>query len=133
MKEISTVGTLLEHQGRILTLLRSDKEHSPRTWGLAAGRLEAGEEPLDTVLREIKEETGYCAHKDELIFLGIQEWEFPEFKVHFYTYKIMLKKKIKVTLDPEEHIDYAWKTPEEILALHNPIPGLKELITEIYF
>jgi ADP-ribose pyrophosphatase len=32
-------------------------------WELAAGRLDPGEKPLQTAKRELKEETGYTAHK----------------------------------------------------------------------
>ena len=133
MKAVTTVGTLIEHDGKILLLLRgSQEETSPGTWGLAAGRLEAGEEPAEAALREIEEETGHQARKEDLIDAGTHHWQSPGKDVTFHAYRLPVKERIRVKLDPAEHESYAWKTPREILELENPIPGLRELITAVY-
>lgn len=134
MTTITTVGTLIEHEGKVLVLLRSEKEETyPGTWGLAAGRLEEGEDPLKTAVREIAEETGYEAAGTDLEDLGESEWELPAYTVRFHAYRLRLRAPIEVRLDPEEHEAYDWKTPEEILRLEKPIPGLCELVRKAYF
>lgn len=134
MNEITTVGTLIEYGGKVLTLLRSEQEKTyPGTWGIAAGRLEEGEDPLKTAVREIQEETGYVVAGTDLKELGVFRWETHAFTVTFHAYTLTLHQPIDVVLDPEEHTDYDWKTPEDILRLENPILGLQELITAAYF
>lgn len=133
MKEIHTAGTLIEYEGRILTLLRNKEDDGyPNTWGLAAGRIEENEEPLLAAVREIKEETGLIIEKEQLEDLGMDTWHLPTVIVHFYPYRLVLQKPITVTINPNEHKDYDWKTPQEILELDNAIPGLKDLIETHY-
>ena len=133
MNEITTVGTLIEYGGKILTLLRSKEETYPETWGLAAGRLEEGEDPVKTAIREIQEETGYVAAGTDLEDLGVSTWTLPAYTVIFHTFRLRLQSPIEITLNQEEHTAYDWKTPEDILRLDNPILGLQELIKQHYF
>jgi putative (di)nucleoside polyphosphate hydrolase len=59
------VGAVIANNaGRILALERSA---IPGAWQLPQGGLEAGEEPIDAVLREIKEETGLAKKQLQLV------------------------------------------------------------------
>ena len=56
---IVAVAFLIERDGRLLMIRRSaDREHAPGQWECGSGRVEAGEEPIDAVRREAREETG---------------------------------------------------------------------------
>ena len=56
---IVAVAFLIERDGRLLMIRRSaDREHAPGEWECGSGRVEAGEEPVDAVRREAREETG---------------------------------------------------------------------------
>lgn len=46
-------------RGRLLMLRRSPLVSSPNVWALPAGRMDPGESPVETALRELREETGY--------------------------------------------------------------------------
>ena len=52
------VGCAIEHDGHILMLHRSANETQPNTWCVPGGKLEAGETPHESVMREVEEETG---------------------------------------------------------------------------
>ncbi|KFI45578.1 ADP-ribose pyrophosphatase YjhB, NUDIX family [Bifidobacterium bohemicum] len=56
-------GLVLDGQGRILLGQRADTEQ----WALVYGINEPGEQPADTVVREIKEETGIDAEVTDLV------------------------------------------------------------------
>jgi len=52
------VGAVIEQDGKFL-LVKETKKVSEGQWNLPAGRLELGENPIDAISREVKEETGF--------------------------------------------------------------------------
>src|SRR5262249_25568880 len=55
--EIATV--YIEYKGKILLLHRQENKTQGNRWGIPGGKVDKGEMPLQAVIREIKEETGY--------------------------------------------------------------------------
>lgn len=87
-------------------------------WDLPKGHIEKGEKEVDTVKREVEEETGL---KDAKIIKGFKEWikYFFKFKgenvfkiVVFY----LAEAKTGNVKISEEHIGYNWLPYEEALA-----------------
>lgn len=64
-------------KGEILLQLRAkNKKTFPDKWDLSvAGHISAGEEPIDSALREIEEEIGLCVKKEDLSHLKIIKFE----------------------------------------------------------
>ena len=56
-----------DEQGRVLLGRRSDTGE----WAMVYGINEPGEEPADTVAREVKEETGVEVTEDEAAFIAL--------------------------------------------------------------
>ena len=52
----------------------SDQTHVPGQWGLPGGGVDAGEEPLETVVREAMEETGQCINPESLGDVQSDHW-----------------------------------------------------------
>ncbi len=86
-------------------------------WDLTKGHIEKGENEIDTVKREVEEETGL---KDIKFLKGFKEWIKYFFKwegkniMKFVTFYLAETetKNIKIS---EEHIDYKWLAYEEAL------------------
>ena len=53
---VGVVGVVLNDAGQILLLKHTYRDKYP--WGLPSGWLKRGEQPMDALKREIKEETG---------------------------------------------------------------------------
>ena len=53
----TTVGCIIEKDGKILLALRNHEPFKDH-WCLPGGHIDFGEEPIETVVREVKEETG---------------------------------------------------------------------------
>lgn len=58
----SVVAVVLDDAGRVLLIHKTDND----LWALPGGGHEAGESIADTVVREVKEETGYDVEVDRL-------------------------------------------------------------------
>jgi ADP-ribose pyrophosphatase YjhB (NUDIX family) len=58
---VGVVGVVLNDVGQILLVKHTYREKYP--WGLPSGWLKRGEQPMEALKREIKEETGYVAKK----------------------------------------------------------------------
>ena len=88
--------------GRILLTKRHPDKPYPLFWECSGGSVLAGEEPIDGAVRELFEETGIKAEKEELADLGVT------YGNHAIYYNYLLRRDIElfnVTLQAEETVD----------------------------
>lgn len=107
--------------GQTLFLLLQYPSSSPRAkkdyWDLAKGHIEKGENEIETVKREVEEETGL---KDIDIFPGFKEtiryfFRFKEKNIlKFVTFYLAQTRTEKVKIS-EEHVGFDWLPYEESL------------------
>jgi 8-oxo-dGTP diphosphatase len=116
-KTIKVVGCIVRLEDKILLLYRSAKETEPSLWGIPAGKTEEGESELQTVARELYEETGLKLQEKDLEYLGHLPIEYDTFIVDFPIFTVSFDHEPSVILTPREHIDYKWLTPRQVLSL----------------
>lgn len=73
---------------------------------IPAGKLEKGEEPYRTALRELEEETGIKANRAELLFTVYPTPGYTNEKI--YIYRVYDGVKTKQSLDEGEFLDVEW-------------------------
>jgi 8-oxo-dGTP diphosphatase len=130
MLKIRTVGCFMDCDGKFLILHRQPEKSQGSKWGLPAGKVDPGESDEDAIIREINEETGYVANKEELETLGVFVYNFPDKQVTFPSFKIKLKKQFEVKLSDYEHQAFKWVTAKECYDMPNLVHGLHELLVQ---
>jgi 8-oxo-dGTP pyrophosphatase MutT (NUDIX family) len=127
MKLILMAGACIVWGKKTLILQQSDKGRHPGKWGMPGGKATAGELPVKTALREIKEETG----------LDVDIKGFIQSIVQFHPNKVALlpvlyhavpKDKPEVVITDPVISDYKWVSLEEIKKDKYPLrdPMLKD-------
>lgn len=86
-------------------------------WGFSKGTIEKGEKEIDTIIREIREETGIKDLKFIKAFKETEKYFFRSkreniFKTVFY---LLAKTKIKKVKLSFEHLGYKWLPYKEAL------------------
>lgn len=98
-------------EGKVLMTRRAPQKSFAGTWENSGGSVQAGEDSLQAIVRELREETGIHAAPEEFEFLesGLDH------NTHYDYY--CLKKKValeEVKLQPGETDDVRWVTYGEI-------------------
>lgn len=110
---ISIKGIIKDEHNQVL-LVKNDRNE----WELPGGRMELGETPEDTIVREIREELNVNC---EVIRI-VDSWMFevlPDKYVFIVTYecKLLGSREIRIS---EEHLEYRWISAEDLGLIHIP-------------
>jgi lipoyl(octanoyl) transferase len=126
---LQTVSAALTREdGRVLLMQRTPERGG--FWQILTGRLEPGENPLQTVAREIYEETGFAPELGEIRALDYDHSfalgdRIPPFFIHETAFTAQVSGDPRLS---DEHVAYQWATPAEAMRLL-PFAGLRRAVT----
>ena len=108
---IEGVGTFIYCTAtqRYLFLLRDSSKYSG-TWGLAGGKIDAGEQVLDSLYRELDEELGYDFTSTKVI--PIEKFTSDNGHFSYHTFLIPVNEEFVPVLN-YEHRGYCWVSLED--------------------
>jgi 8-oxo-dGTP pyrophosphatase MutT (NUDIX family) len=119
---------LIQWNEKFLFLKKKDE-----LWTTPGGKAKKDERLLHTLARELREELGRDSLFESGTFIFKKEFylgpslyvlrEDIMYRLHIYFFFTL--ESIKIQLNPEEHTDYAWKTPKEIEVM-DCVPGMIE-------
>lgn len=120
----SVLVVVYTRNGKVLLMRRADH---PEFWQSVTGSMEWGDEqPAETAVRELREETGIRISPDRLTDWHLQQrYEiFPQFRARYapevhenteHFFSLELPGEQDITLSPSEHLEYVWVSfPEAI-------------------
>lgn len=120
---------IVKDRKMFFTLRRDTRPAFNNKWEFPGGGVENGEEVLDSLVREVKEETGYTVEPLELLQ---QIWTKSETKYNYQVFLIIYICKIKsgkINIADNETADYGWFTMKEAMKL-DFLPLNKEIIQQ---
>ncbi|EKD66070.1 MAG: hypothetical protein ACD_49C00067G0056 [uncultured bacterium (gcode 4)] len=104
------VSCFVEFQGEFLLLLRQDHKSEPNTYWVPAGKVWEFEDIREAIEREIFEET-WLTNLDISYFDKVYvKYDNYDFIYHIFHSK--LDKLPQITINPDEHKSYIWRSPE---------------------
>jgi mutator protein MutT len=112
-------GIIYTDGKQILLLKRSEKGDHNGTWGIPGGKAERGETPIDTAIRECKEECGHGAEGSRFDKLHTKDGSH-SWTTFFYA----VDEPFDCTIS-DEHSDWKWVKINDLNKM-NLHPKLKE-------
>jgi 8-oxo-dGTP diphosphatase len=133
-KQVVAAIAIMERNGRFLVLRRIDPEPQlHHKWEFPGGGIEWGETPLETLKREMKEETGLIVQDATLLGIHTHVWDLPTERVQVFLIVYCAQADSEeVVLSPEENDAYKWVTADEFLVLPDLLGGGQKIIEELY-
>lgn len=118
--QIGVKALITNPKGKILVLDSGDwhLKHQERHWDIPGGRIKEGQTALETLQREVEEETGIKKINRPEFFTAVisnfKDIPVGEHKVGLalIIYKIEILKSSKIVLS-DEHSGFEWVEPEE--------------------
>ena len=125
--DVLVVGAAVVRHGRVLATRRTNPPEAAGKWEFPGGKVEAGEQPADAVVREIREELG-CEVRVTRMLTGAQDVK------PGYTLRVAVAELAVGEPVPHEHDALRWLGPEELdqvawLAPDLPfLPAVRDLL-----
>jgi 8-oxo-dGTP pyrophosphatase MutT (NUDIX family) len=116
--KLHVVACYLQYQDTFALLQRQPHKPYGSTWGLPAGKVNTGEDPMTAVIREVWEETGVTCDLEKLVSLDTLWVEHDGAKFVYHSFIAELEAEPTIMLSQDEHQDYCWVTPEESLSMN---------------
>lgn len=125
------VSCFVECNGQILLLHRQDYKPEGNTWGVPAGKVDEGEEIFETIVREIREETGFDIPSSQIKYFRKVYVKYPEYDFIYHIFSTQLNTQQKVAINHKEHKDFKWISPKN--ALNMPLIRNLDMCIKLFY
>ena len=106
---------LYEENGKLLFVKQYRYAYGEELLEIPAGKLEKGEDPMETAKRELEEEAGVRANRLELLFVLYPTPAYTNEKI--YIYRAYEGERVAAHLDEGEFLSVLWLDKDEVLEL----------------
>ena len=122
---------LVDSDGRVLLAQRPEEKKLGGLWEFPGGKMEPGERPEDTLIRELREELGIEVKEPCLSPFSFVSHSYADFHLLMPLY---ICRRWEGTLQPREHPQIKWVRPKDMPGYPMPpadiplIPMLRDLL-----
>lgn len=110
-------AVFLQVKDKTLLLQVNDKKIYANKWCVPGGKIEAGETIIESLIREVFEETNIVLPKEKLEFVQKIYIHYPEFNFEHNIFKISLPEVPASFKISNEHQSAKWVTKQEALKM----------------
>jgi 8-oxo-dGTP diphosphatase len=122
---------LIDPDGRVLVAQRPEGKQMAGLWEFPGGKVEPGERPEETLIRELGEELAIVVKEACLAPLTFASYPYPDFHLLM---PLFVCRRWDGTVTAQEHQALKWLRPKELSSLPMPpadaplIPFLRDLL-----
>lgn len=117
MPTIVVAAAVIRHEGRVLLTRRIEGSHLAGMWEFPGGKVEEGEDPEATVVRECREECGIETAVDDILDVTFHSYPKKDVLLLFYSCRLVSGEVRHVGV-----ADHVWALPKEIRSYPLPPP-----------
>ncbi|MFA5871937.1 MAG: NUDIX hydrolase [Parcubacteria group bacterium] len=116
IQRVTAKAVIMNVDGKILLVKESDRD---KRWEFPGGKIEFGDTPEETLVRELKEETGLTSELEIGKIINSWTWvfEFDRAHLQFFMLAYLCKTAQKEFILSPEHVEYGWFLKEDALKL----------------
>jgi 8-oxo-dGTP diphosphatase len=118
---------LIDPDGRVLLAQRPEGKSMAGLWEFPGGKVEAGERPEDTLIRELREELGIVVREDCLAPLAFASHGYPDFHLLMPLY---VCRRWEGTVTAQEGQALTWVRPNRLRDYKMP-PADEPLVSHL--
>lgn len=122
---VIVAAAVLEHEGRVLLTRRMEGSHLAGLWEFPGGKVEAGEDPTSTVVRECREECGIELEVRDILDVTFHAYPKKDVLLLFYACRFAGAPSEVKHLGVADHV---WALPSELRS--HPLPPPDERVLE---
>ena len=106
---VRVTAAVIERGGQVLIAKRCQGDRLAGLWEFPGGKIEAGEDPLDCLARELHEEFGITAAIGELLVSHVHH--YPHIAIELLSYRAT---HLAGDFELRDHDEVRWVAPEEM-------------------
>lgn len=112
------VSCFLLSDGQFLLLHRPEHKSQGGKWGVPGGKVDADETEIAAMVRELGEETGINIDPENIHHFNTIYVRYPDHDFVYSMFSADFPERPEVRLNPAEHQDFRWTTPQEALGMN---------------
>lgn len=120
-------GLIIQEQTLLLGQRSPARAFYPGVWDLFGGHIEPGEQPEQTLVRELQEELGIRLTKWNHVETQLESFPEREEEIHYYVFLVLAWEGMPCNQQPDEHSRIGWFTLAQAVELELAHPSYPKL------
>ena len=134
MKQEVVAGLIVESQMILLGKRAATRTSYPNVWDIFGGHNEAGEQPHQTLVRELQEELGItptkCSFLETIVASSPNGHGVGTYELHLHLYIVTAWSGIPLNRQLHEHVSIQWFSLEQAVQLDLAHPTYLQIFTK---